>query len=155
MEENLTPLARALRKFTAGKPPAYPKDTPLAVVLLATEQRERLKRILAAEDIENPRVTCTAIAVRLETPGSPVALDDGPIEVAEGAESGAVAWLEEHLKCGNKFTISGLTFVVQTGPDVRVFQYRIERTPEGDAAMKSAGEKLIPRRTRPSDVRQV
>jgi hypothetical protein len=144
MENSLTPLTRAVRRFSAGKPIGRTKDTPLGAVLLATEQRERLRGILDNEEgIESPIITHAAIAVRLQAPGVPVAFDDGPILVKEGTESEAVRELEAQLKCGNKFTVSGLTFVVQAGAEVRVFQYRIERTSEGDAALRLAGEKLI------------
>jgi hypothetical protein len=144
MENSITPLTRALRRFSAGKPIGRPVDTPLGAVLLATEQRQRLRGILENEkDIQSPRITRAAITIRLRAAGVPVAFDDGPILVEKGTESEAVRELEGYLKCGHSFTLSGLLFVVEAGDETRVFQYRIERTAEGDAALKSVGETLI------------
>lgn len=145
MDEALTPLTRALRRFGAGKPVARPKETPLGAVLLATEQRERLRRILESErDIESHCITHAAITIRLESPGVIGAFDDGPYFVTEGTESAAVKELENILACGHRFIVSGLTFVVQTGTETRVFEYRLDRTPEGEAALCLTKEKLIP-----------
>jgi len=147
MENSLTPLTRAFRKFGAGKPIGRTSDTPLGAVLLATEQRERLRRILDNESgIQNPTITVVAIVVRLEALGASAAFDDGPILVEEGAESEAVRYLEGQLNCGNKFTVAGLSFVVEAGDETRVFQYRVERSTGGDAALKNASETLIQRR---------
>ena len=71
MEKALTPLSRALRRFSAGKPVARATSTPLGAVVLATEQRDRLRAILDSEkDIESPRVTHAAIVIRIEAVGS-------------------------------------------------------------------------------------
>lgn len=149
MEDSLTPLTRALRRFGAGKPVTRSKDTPLNAVLLASEQRERLRGILDSEEgLESPRITHAAIAIRLKAPGVPIEFDDAPIEVVEGTESEAVQYLEGQIKCGNGFTVSGLTFVVEAGADVRVFQYRLDRTPEGASALRLAGEKVLRRKVK-------
>jgi hypothetical protein len=142
MESSLTPLARAFRRFGAGKPMARPSDTPLGAAVLAVEQRERLRRMLAKEGLESSSIAGVAIAVLTKHPGTPVELDD-LIEVVEGAESEAVALLEAYLKHGHKFTVAGLSFVVQSGDEMRVFQYRIERTAEGDAELKLTSDRLI------------
>jgi hypothetical protein len=143
MEDSLSPLTRALRRFGVGKPMARPTDTPLGAAVLAVEQRERLRGILASgEGLESPSILHTAITVLLVNSGTPVALDD-LILVEEGAESEAVAFLEAYLKCGHRFTVAGLSFVVQSGDEMRVFQYRIERTAEGDAALRLTSDDLI------------
>jgi hypothetical protein len=146
MENSLTPLARALRKFCAGKPISRANNTPLGAVTLAAEQRERLRKILENDkDIQSPSITHAAVTVLLEAPGVAVPFDD-LVLVEEGTESEAVRFLEAHIECGNTFTVAGLSFVVQAGDATRVFQYRVERTPDGDAALRLTGEKLIQRR---------
>jgi hypothetical protein len=143
MESSLVPLTKALRRFSAGQPMGRAIDTPLAAVVLADQQRERLRGILDSEEgLESPSIVHTAIAVLLENSGMPVALDD-LILVEEGAESEAVAFLEAYLKCGHKFTVAGLSFVVQSGDEMRVFEYRIERTAEGDAKLRLTSDHLI------------
>src|ERR1035437_1981353 len=49
---DFSPLKRALRKFTAGRPTKQPVDTPLGAVVLAVEQRDRLARLLKEEGVE-------------------------------------------------------------------------------------------------------
>lgn len=147
MEKSLSPLSRALRRFSAGKPVCRPEDTPLRAVLLATEQRERLRAILDSEDIDSPRITHTALVILLDAAGSSVLFDDGPFVVIEGKESFTVRDLEQLLECGHKFTVSGLTFVVQSGAEKpRIFEYRAERTPEGEAALSRAAALALEKR---------
>jgi hypothetical protein len=148
MEETITPLARAMRRFSAGKP-AFPKNTPLAVVSSATEQRERLRQKLDSEPgLDSPQIEAVAIILQLDNPGLMAMdepLEDAPLIVEEGTESEAVAYLEDHLKCGNTFAVSGFLFVVRSGDEKRVFTYKVARTPEGDAALNLASERLIPK----------
>lgn len=145
MNESLTPIARAIKRFGSGKPVTRPTDTPLTAVLLATEQRDRLRAILESEEgIESARVTHAAIAIRIHARGALIPIPDDPgVLIIEGSESRAVAELEAQLKCENTFTVSGLTFVVEVQSETRVFQYRLERTPEGDAALNLATERLL------------
>jgi len=146
MEESLTPMARALRKFSAGRPPIRTKDTPLGAVFLAVEQRDRLTKILASEEgLEHPRITAAAIVGRLDVTGSDTAIENEFITIEEGKESAAVAFLEDYRVYGHKFTLSGLMFAVRAGKEARLFSYRIERTPEGDAVLKLAEEQLLNR----------
>lgn len=146
MEESLDPLTRALRKFTAGKPSGSLKDTPLGVVSLAVDQRDRLMKILSDEPgIRHPRITEAAIVGRLKIKGSGTIVNE-IVPVVEGKESAAVEHLEGNRNFEHQFTISGLVFAVHVGKDARLFSYRIERTPLGDAVLKAEGELLLSRR---------
>lgn len=143
MEESLTPLMRALRKFSAGKPGSLP-ETPLEAVRLAVEQRDRLARILADEDgVERPKILMTAIVVRFEVARSRATIDDDPILIEPGKESAAVSELEAYRDCGHRFRISGFVFVVRVGNKKHRFNYRVERTPEGDEVLNLKGESLL------------
>src|SRR5215467_8218458 len=66
MEKVLTPMQRALRKFGSGKPPETPKNTPLGAVILATEQRARLFRLLndPEDPVKGAKITSMAVVVR-------------------------------------------------------------------------------------------
>ena len=136
MEESLTPLARALRRFNAGKPLKQLKDTPLAIVVLAVEQRDRLANFLAGEEgVESPKITATNIVGLLKVQGSTTPLVEH-VEIEDGKESEAVAWLEAHRNYGHKFRTSGFVFVIRVGRKEHIVSYRVERTPEGDAVLK-------------------
>lgn len=143
MEASLTPLARALRKFTAGRP-APANNRPIGAVALAVDQRERLENILASEGIGNAQITATVIVVRLDLEGADAPMDDW-ITVESGRESSAVKELEHYRDYGHEFTVSGLVFVVRAGNEERFVKYRIERTPEGDNALKLAEDNKLRR----------
>jgi hypothetical protein len=132
MDGALTPIARALRKFNAGRPTKQPVDTPLGAVVLAVEQRDRLARLLKDEGVE-ARIS-TQIITRHETPGI---IGDYPEDtvVNEGSVHTAVGELEFYVQRGDRFTVSGLTFGIETETDADVVTYTLERTPEGQAAL--------------------
>jgi len=150
MEQSLSSMQRAFRKFLAGRPARTADNTPLGIVSLAVEQRARLRGILESDpETQSARITRTAIVARLSVAGSPTPFDDAFLEVEEGSESNAVRYFERHLEFGNKFTAAGLAFVIQPRPDELpvVLEYKIERTPEGDKALRRAAEELIPNET--------
>ena len=64
MEEVLTPMQKAYRKFLSGKPPDSPKNTPLGAVMLATEQKKRLTDLLKNERVKGARITSTGVVIR-------------------------------------------------------------------------------------------
>jgi hypothetical protein len=132
MDESLSPLARALRKFNAGRPTKQPVDTPLGAVVLAVEQRDRLARLLKDEGVEAH--LSTQIITRHTTPGI---IGDYPEDtvVNEGAVHTALGELEAYVQRGDHFTVSGLTFAIVTESDAEVVTYTLERTPEGHAAL--------------------
>jgi hypothetical protein len=132
MDESLTPVARALRKFNAGRPTKQPVDTPLGAVVLAVEQRDRLARLLKDEGIEAH--ISTQIITRHITPGSSAARPED-IAVNEGATHTAVRELEFYVQQGERFTVSGLVFAIKTESGADVVTYTLERTPEGHAAL--------------------
>jgi hypothetical protein len=136
MEEALTPMQRAARRFNSGRPPAPPKNTPLGAVLLATEQRTRFARILESErGLKNPRITSLAVVIRFARPADPNVLADA-ILVEEGKESKALAFLEMYgEKLKRDFIVVGLQFAVQDASEKRLVAYPIDRTPEGEAAL--------------------
>ncbi len=141
MEKSLTPMQRAFRKFSSGRPPASPVNTPLGAIALITAQRSRLKAILA--EIEGATITSAAVVIRF-----PHANVDGAdtILVKEGLEGEAVSTLEMYgPKPERQFVISGLFFVVQSGDEKRFFAQPIERTPEGLAAMQRSFGRQIDR----------
>jgi len=130
MDESLSPLSRALRKFNAGRPTKRSVDTPLEAVLLAVEQRDRLSDLLSDT---GARLTRTVIVIQAALPdGTP--LQDWA-DVDEGEESGAVAFLEGHSRDGGSFVVSGLKFVFETADGEDVVDYPVERTPEGRKAL--------------------
>ena len=55
--------------------------------------------------------------------------------------------LEAYIELEHKFTVSGLTFVVEAGSEVRVFEYRLNARLRL-AALRLAAEKLIQRSKR-------
>jgi hypothetical protein len=132
MDESLSPLARALRKFNAGRPTKQAVDTPLGAVVLAVEQRDRLARLLKDEGVEAH--LSTQIVTRHSTPGI---IGDYPEDTAvnEGAVHTALRELEFYVQRGDRFTVSGLVFAVATENDADVVTYTVERTPEGHAAL--------------------
>lgn len=133
MENSLTPIQKAYRKFLSGKPPVTPKNSPLGAVTLATEQRNRLARILKDEKLK-ARITGTAVVIRFVPPSRDVPADTIPVE--ENKEGQAIALLEVYgTKFKRQFVISGLMFTVLDGKEKRFFAYPIERTPEGEAAL--------------------
>ena len=145
MEESLTPWARALRRFSAGKTPAALKETPLEAVYQAVAQRDRLRDKLATEEgLRRSEILSVWIAGWLKLNGSPQAIPEH-VEVKEGKESDAVRWLEDHREYGNKFRTSGFVFVVRVARTAHVVSYRIERTPEGDAALKLVEDYAVTR----------
>lgn len=127
-----SPLKRALRKFNAGRPTKQPVDTPLGAVVIAVEQRDRLARLLKDEGVEAH--ISTQIITRHKTPGIGV---DYPEDTAvnEGSLHTALGELEFYAQRGDQFTVSGLTFVIETAEATDVFTYTLERTPEGCAAL--------------------
>jgi len=134
MEKTLTPMQKAYRKFLSGKPPAVPKNTPLAAVVLATERRNRLADILAEEHVKAARITSMGVVIRFVpfVPESPADF----IVVEEGKEWQAIASLEQYrTKVKRDFVIAGLLFAVHGAEGKRGFAYPIERTPEGQAAV--------------------
>jgi hypothetical protein len=127
-----SPLKRALRKFNAGRPTTQPVDTPLGAVALAVEQRDRLARLLKDEGVEAQ--ISTAIITRLKMPGASVDIADDTA-VNQGSLHTAVRELEFYVEQGGHFTVSGLTFVIETADAADVVKYTLERTPEGCAAL--------------------
>ena len=133
MDESLTPVARALRKFNAGRPTKQPVDTPLGAVVLAVEQTDRLARLLNDEGVEAH--ISTQIITRHPMPGSSAVFTE-ETAVNEGATHTAVKELELHVQNGNRFTVLGLVFAIETESDAdNVVTYTLERTPEGQAAL--------------------
>lgn len=141
MEESLTPTVKAFRRFAAGRKPEQPKDTPLGALLVATEQRERLRRILdTQEGLQDTQITGAAVVLRFE------GHEGGyPVIVKEGSESGALAQFEEYTRLGRAFHICGLMFTVRSGSEMYPFAYLIERTPEGSAALTFAWDRQLSR----------
>jgi hypothetical protein len=134
MEEVLTPMQKAYRKFLSGKPPDSPKNTPLGAVMLATEQKKRLTDLLKNERVKGARITSTGVVIRF-VPFAPESPSDF-IVVEEGKEGQAIASLEQYgTKVKREFVIAGLLFAVQDSKEKRGFAYPIERTPEGQAAL--------------------
>jgi hypothetical protein len=134
MEQSLSPMQRAYRKFLSGRPPAAPKNTPLGAVTLAAEQRKRLANILAAEGVRGSRITSMAVVIRLVDPRPGLPADAIPVE--DGKESQAISALEMYgAKLKKDFIIAGLQFAVQDAKEKRFFAYPIDRTPEGEAAL--------------------
>lgn len=134
MEEVLTPIQRAYRKFLSGRPPATPKNTPLGAVALATEQRQRLTKILADEGLVRAHIVGMAVVVRFNPPVPETPSDT--ILVEEGKEGSAIAFLEQYgAKYRRPFVIAGLLFTVKDDQEKRFFVYPIERTPEGEQAL--------------------
>jgi hypothetical protein len=134
MEDSLTPMQKAYRKFLSGKPPDSPKNTPLAAVTLATEQRTRLEGILKKERVKDARITSMGVVIRFVpfVPDAPAAL----IVVEEGKEGQSVALLEQYAtKFKRNFVIAGLLFAVQDNKEKRGFAYPIERNAQGQAAV--------------------
>ena len=129
-------MQKAYRHFLSGKPPETPKNTPLAAVSLATEQRQRLEEILGKHEVKDARITSVAVVVRF--PSAPE-LPADVILVEEGKTGQAIAQLEAYgsgLKVKRLFIISGLHFAIQMGTkEKRLFTFPIERTPEGHAAL--------------------
>ena len=132
MDDSLTPLGRALRKFSAGRPTKQSVDTPLGALVLAVEQRDRLSRLLKDEGIEAQ--LSTQIITRHKLPGVSVAHTENTV-VNEGALHTAVRELEFHVQQGHHFTVLGLTFSIETENDADIVTYTLERTPEGQAAL--------------------
>jgi hypothetical protein len=132
MDESLSPLARALRKFNAGRPTKQPVDTPLGAVVLAVEQRDRLARLLKDEGVEAHLFT--QIVTRHSIPGSSAMLTEDTA-VIEGTTHTAVKELELHVQNGNRFTVLGLVFAIETDSRADVVTYTLERTPEGQATL--------------------
>jgi hypothetical protein len=127
-----SPLKRALRKFNAGRPTNQPVDTPLGAVVIAVEQRDRLARLLKDEGVEAQ--ISTQIITRHKTPGIGVDYSEDTA-VNEGSVHTAVRELEFYAQRGDQFTVSGLTFAIETAEAADVFTYTLERTPEGCAAL--------------------
>jgi hypothetical protein len=132
MDESLTPLARALRKFNAGRPTKQPVDTPLGAVVLAVEQRDRLARLLKDEGVEAH--ISTQIITRHKAPGVIGVYPEDTV-VNEGETHTAVRELEFYVQRGDRFIVSGLVFAIETESDADVVTYTLERTPEGHAAL--------------------
>lgn len=135
MESTLTPMQKAYRHFLSGKPPERPKDTPLAAVALATEQRARLADILVKQGLKDARITSMAVVIRF-VPAVPKTPADA-IPVVEGKEGEAISLLAMYGETFKReFVIAGLQFGVQDGKkEKRMFTYPIERTPEGQQAL--------------------
>jgi len=129
------PLKRAFRKFNAGRPARQPVDTPLGAVVLATEQRDRLARMLKDEGVEARHVS-TVIIGRVNGPGFDGDLAEDII-VNEGSAHTALYELELHALQGRSFTVLGLTFLIETAEATDVVAYTVERTPEGCATLLS------------------
>lgn len=131
MDDSLSPLARALRKFNAGRPAKQAVDTPLGAVVLAVEQRGRLNGLLAEAGATLSR---TIIVIEATVPGIAVPVQDW-IDVAEAAESDAVAFLEDTNRSGYTFVVTGLKFVVVSDGGETVVDYAVLRTAEGREAL--------------------
>jgi hypothetical protein len=132
MDESLSPLARALRKFNAGRPAKQAVDTPLGAVVLAVEQRDRLARLLKDEGVEAH--LSTQIITRHKKLGSTALLTEDTV-VNEGSVHTAVRELEDYVQLGDRFTVLGLVFAIDTESGADVVTYTLERTPEGHAAL--------------------
>jgi hypothetical protein len=134
MEQSLTPMQKAYRKFLSGKPPDAAKNTPLGAVALATDQRKRLADLLTKEHVKGARITSMGVVIRF-VPFVPETPADFII-VEEGKEWQAIQALEQYrTKVKRDFVIAGLLFAVQDSKEKRGFAYPIERTPEGQAAL--------------------
>jgi hypothetical protein len=150
MEEKLTPMQKAARWFLSGKPPVTPKNTPLGAVTLATEQRARLSKILTDPKVglKNPHVTSAAVVIRIPHAPNPN-LPADTILVVEGKEGQAVRDLEMYADvCKCEFIIAGLLFAVQDDGEKQFLGYPIERTPEGQAAVRWSWERQMSGRLR-------
>ena len=144
MEEALTPMQRAHRRFVSGRPPITPQNTPLGAVALATAQRKRLAEILVKEKgLKDPRITSMAVVIRLVPPLGERLADT--ILVDEGQESKAIAFLEQY-RGRFDYVIAGLLFAVLDGGEKRFLPYPIDRTPEGEAAIVWGLERQLQRK---------
>ena len=133
MEQALTPMQKAYRRFISGRPPAVPKNTPVGAVSLAISRRKKLAEILASEEgMKNSRITSTAVVVRPAKPIPGALADTVPVE--EGKEGQAISTLET-CSAHREFIITGLQFAIQDAGEKRLFAYLIERTPEGIEAL--------------------
>ncbi len=134
MERSLSPMQKVYRKFLSGRPPAAPKNTPLAAVSLALDQKARLERLLEAENISGARVRAVGVVVRLAVPASDALADSIPVR--DGKEGDALATLQRYGACGVAFDIAGLIFDTQDGEQPPVlFAFPIDRSQEGEAAL--------------------
>jgi hypothetical protein len=149
MEKTLTPLVKALRRFSAGRPPENPPNTPLGAVMMLTEQRKRLETVLSAEKVRHPRITSMGVVIRI-VPAVPGGLAD-TILVKDGKEGEAIQQLEEYRRVTKRdFVISGIVFAVEGSGEKRPFAYLIERTPEGKAALEWSWDRQLKRTPRKS-----
>jgi hypothetical protein len=132
MDESLTPAARALRKFNAGRPAKQAVDTPLGAVVFAAEQMERLERLLKDEGVE--AYISTTLISRHATPGI---IGDYVEDTAinQGSLHTALREMEFYAQRGDRFVVSGLVFAIETDGLADVVTYTLERTPEGQAAL--------------------
>lgn len=151
MQDSLTPLVKALRRFAAGRPPANLPNTPLGAVMLLTEQRKRLENALSAEKVKAARITSMGVVIRISPP-----VPDAPpadfVLVKEGKESEAIQALEQHSRTLKRdFVISGIMFAVEGSGEKRPFAYLIERTPEGKAALDYSWERQLKRTPRKNE----
>jgi hypothetical protein len=134
-----SPLKRVIRKFNAGRPTKQPVDTPLGAVTLAAEQMGRLARLLEDEGVEAS--VSAAIITRHKIPGADVNLIEDTA-VNEGSLHTALAELEFCVQRGDRFTVSGLTFILEAADATDVIAYTLERTPEGLAALLTKGDEF-------------
>ncbi len=135
MEAALMPIQKALRKYGAGRPPALTKRSPAAIVALAEDQRARLQKILESEPgVTEPRITSAAVVLRSDGPPAVVL-------VGEGKEADAV--LKLYAKLAGPYSVAGLMFGVQEGGKTYPFAYLLERSPEGQAALREAFERQM------------
>ena len=139
MEQALTPMQKIIRKFNAGRPTKQPVDAPLGAVVLAVEQRDRLARLLKDEGVD-ARIS-TQIITRHITPGVSAARPE-ETAVNEGATHTAVRELEFYVQQGERFSVSGLVFAIETESGADVVSYTLDRTPEGQAALLTKTNEL-------------
>jgi hypothetical protein len=134
-----SPLKRALRKFTAGRPVEQPVDTPLGAVVFAVEQRDRLQRLLKGEGVV--AAISTEIITRLKLPGLIGELTEDTA-LNEGSMYTALRELESHVQEGGSLIVSGLVFVIETAGAKDVASYTLDRTPEGCAVLLAKTEEV-------------
>jgi hypothetical protein len=135
MEESLSPLDRAVRKITAGRPARQAVDTPIGAVALAEEQRERLTRLLEEEGIQ-----AHVLAQIITEQESPNALEPFPwtTDVEEGSTYKALHDLELFVREGGRFVFTGLKFSIEPKNEVEsahTITYTLKRSTDGQAGV--------------------
>jgi hypothetical protein len=144
MQNALTPIMRAQRQFVTGRPSMAEVKTPLAAVSFATEQHDRLLRILSEKGIRDAKVTSAGIVVRFPAPvpGGAVA-DTLSFKPASAHET--LKMLEIYGKrYRREFVVAGALFVVRAGQEKALFR----RFADGSEASRTAVLWAIDRQSR-------